>query len=117
MYKEKIIKHFQDLFNKTSNIKRFLIVELRETTYGLFNKKNFNAYVCNNNTIDIISNDEVLMCPYLNVVEKIDLSMFDSFNDTVSHLDSPTLCVFFAKQDETYKCGVFALEEQVIKNC
>jgi hypothetical protein len=112
MKKEEITKLFQALYDEHNNIRRFLIIELREKEYGLFDKRLFNAYCLTSDRIDNIVDGEVLMCPYLGMVEDINASMFNPFNDIILTLNNPTLCIFFSKQNNTYKCGVFALEEK-----
>jgi len=116
MTKQEIISHFNEFFNISPCIKRFVIAELREKQYALFNKKNFIAHVVVNDKIQTIPDGEVLFCEYLNVVEDITLPMFQLFEEIIPTLKEPTVCLFFAKCNDTYKCGMFALEEPVVKS-
>ena len=113
MTKQEIISHFNEFYNQLPSIKRFVIAELRDNQYPLFNKKDFIAHVVVNDEIQEIPNGETLLCPYLNVVENITLPMFQLFEQIIPTMESPTVCLFFAKYNDSYKCGVFALEETV----
>lgn len=117
MTKQEIISHFYDFYDQCPHIDRFVIVELREKQYALFNKRDFIAYNIVDDKIDKIDEDvETLFCAYLDIVENITFPMFQSFEDIVKTIKKPTVCLFFAKYNDTYKCGVFALEEPSVES-
>jgi len=110
MKKEEILNYFNDKFDNALNVERFLTVELREKAYGLFNKRDFVAHALVIDRIDTVIDGDVLFCPYIGFIEDINKDMFESFFDYIAKLEKLTLCVFFAKDNGTYKCGCFALE-------
>ena len=110
--KEEIINCFKDEFDKSCNIQRFKVVELKEGSFGVFNKRDYSAYILpSSGRTDELDQGYQLLCPYIGSLEDVNKDMFESFFNVVLGLKNPTLCLFFTKCNGTYKCGCFALEE------